>query len=75
MRVGSGESCEQQGTESGVSQVRDSGLFKCGQDAGKGVGSRAVDTLRPRGGGKGWEMREYNSLVRRLVSPHSIVGV
>ena len=47
MRVGSGESCEQQGTESGVPQVRDSGLFKCGQDAGKGVGNRAVDTLRP----------------------------
>ena len=53
MQVGSGESCGQQDTESGVSKVRDSGLLKCGQDARKGVGSRAVDTLRPRGGGKG----------------------
>ena len=34
-----------------------------------------IREIVPEGGGKGWEMREYNSLVRRLVSPHSIVGV
>lgn len=48
MRVGSSESCEQQDTESEVSKVRDSGLFKCGQDARKDVGSRAVDTEASR---------------------------